>query len=89
MHNVSAVALWPLEFMPQEVRAEWAAQREPAGRVPALHHVDAVLLVGNNSQLGQSLKKVVTLQNKVSLKKQSSLVVTTIQTSLIVAFSKS
>lgn len=38
--------------------------------VPALHHLDAVLLVSNNAQLGQRFKQVVTLQNQIPLKGQ-------------------
>lgn len=40
--------------------------------VPALHHLYRFLLVGNNRQLCQGLKQVVTLQNQVSLKKKKS-----------------
>lgn len=36
--------------------------------VPALDHFEAVLLVGNNTQLGQGLEQVVTLQNQIPLK---------------------
>lgn len=43
-----------------------------ADSVPALHHVDAVLLVNNNIQLSQGFKQEVTLQNQITLKGQIS-----------------
>lgn len=40
--------------------------------LPALRHFYEVLLVGNNTQLCQGLKQIVTLQNQITLKEQTA-----------------
>ena len=46
---------------------------EIPGSVPALDHVDVVLLIGDATQLCQGLEQVVTLQNQIPLKEQTSI----------------